>query len=930
MTCPKCGAAENPENAIQCEKCGELLLDVFGRTSVGGGETQSPQASKTASSPVESATEVLMPQSASPSAGVSQTGSRTRELQPRTLFGNRYQILEVIGEGGMGKVYKALDKELDKIIALKIIRGEKGEDQEAIHRFKQELLLARKVTHRNVIRIHDLGEAEGVKYFTMEYVEGKSLKQVIRERGKIPAEEAVPLAKQVLGALEEAHRQGVIHRDMKPQNVMVDATGAAFVMDFGIARSQDTTGVTATGAVVGTPDYMSPEQVRGEKADPQSDLFSFGVILYEMLTGALPYQAESAVSQVVMRLTQKPRAPRQINVEIPKYLESVVLKCMDLDRAIRYRSASEVVQDLDRGTVDRSMVLKTQRAVGRHKGIVAMTAVAVIAVAVSASLLTSRAANKTAVETLPVELTTLAILPFTNATGAPEFEWMRTGIPEMLVTDIGQSRFIRPVPGRVYNVLKELGALNETLFTETTLDAVSKRAPAQSVLSGQLVEAGGKLRLDMTLRKAGAGVMLPLRVEGASDDVFGLVDRLTTGVKGLLDLTTEQLKGDRDRPIAEVSSASLEAVRSYQAGLTKLQRGAPLKAIPLLKEAADKDAEFAVALAKLGEAYFATGQSREAQAAIERAVQISERPNKTLPLAERYQIHATAALIEENTEKAVESFGELAKLYPEDPDIQMSLAGAYENLGRIPEAMAGYERVLQMAPGYGAALLGLGRTQVMGGQPAKAIVSLEKAVESGQYDQDLESLGMIHSILGVAYKETGGFDNSTKNLNRSLELRQKTGDKRGQAATYLNLASVYGNSGEHRKAIENFSRSLAINRAMGNQAQVSRVLNNMGVSYREAGRLDQALQTFRESLHIEMEREDHLNMANRLDQIADIYRLKGQYDDAIVYLDQAKSHLAKAGDKREQAINLEYSGSVRRAQGLYKEALAAFLEARPL
>src|SRR5262245_12158368 len=392
MRCLQCGQP-NPSEQLECSKCGEPLLDALSQTGVSSGFTGTKPPGTTLNMPEpeptlkEGGASAGRPAgSVEPTVGAEPTGSLlgmsfdsgptpaqlTAERTLGGVFGNRYEILALVGEGGMGRVYKARDRELDKIIALKTIRTQ--EDADAVSRFKQELILARKITHKNVVRIYDLGEAEGVKFFTMEFIEGDSLKALIRRRGKIPPAEAIALSSPVLGALHEAHEAGGVHRDLKPQNIMVDQQGVPHLMDFGIARSVDTEGLTATGAILGTPDYMSPEQVRGEKAGRASDIFSFGVILYEMLTGDIPYRAETPISKIMMRLSQKPRAPHELTGGIPRFLEAVVLKCMEVDPALRYATAAAILDDLEHEHVSSSLTLRVQRAVGRHRGAAAAAA----------------------------------------------------------------------------------------------------------------------------------------------------------------------------------------------------------------------------------------------------------------------------------------------------------------------------------------------------------------------------------------------------------------------------------------------------------------------------------------------------------------------------------------------------------------------------
>jgi serine/threonine protein kinase len=271
-------------------------------------------------------------------------------IQTGSVLGERYEILKRLGEGGMGAVYKARDRELERLVALKVIRPELAGNPDILRRFKQELILARQVTHKNVIRIFDLGMAGGLKFITMDYVEGRDLKSVLVERGKLPTEEAVPIIQQVCRGLEAAHAESVVHRDLKPQNIMVDADGRVWVMDFGLARSLETAGLTRTGALMGTPDYMSPEQARGEKVDARSDLFSLGIIFYELITGRLPFQADTMMATLLKRVQEKAIPPTMFEPAIPPHINRVVMKCLEADVSKRYQAIGEILADLSGDT----------------------------------------------------------------------------------------------------------------------------------------------------------------------------------------------------------------------------------------------------------------------------------------------------------------------------------------------------------------------------------------------------------------------------------------------------------------------------------------------------------------------------------------------------------------------------------------------------
>src|SRR5450755_2274604 len=245
------------------------------------------------------------------------------------LVGGRYEILQLLGEGGMGAVYKAADRTLDRFVALKVIRRELASNSAILARFKQELLLAHQVTHRNVIRIYDLSEADGVMFITMEFIEGKDLRSLIREKQKFSPEEAVDVIQQVCQALDAAHSVGIIHRDLKPQNIMQDPGGRILVMDFGLARTFQGDGMTQPGAIVGTMEYMSPEQALGKDLDQRSDIFALGLILFELLTGKTPFQAESALASLIKRTQERAVSVSDIDARIPGALTGVVSKCLE-------------------------------------------------------------------------------------------------------------------------------------------------------------------------------------------------------------------------------------------------------------------------------------------------------------------------------------------------------------------------------------------------------------------------------------------------------------------------------------------------------------------------------------------------------------------------------------------------------------------------
>ncbi len=278
---------------------------------------------------------------------------RTGMLTPGMTLANRYEIKKTLGIGGMGVVYRAHDRQLDEVVAIKTLRPEAlATDKSSLERFKQEIRLARRITHRNVVRTHDLGEVAGMHYITMEFVEGVNLKDLIKKRGSLPLRVAVTVGKQLCRALEVAHEQGIIHRDVKPQNIVVDPGGFIKVMDFGIARLAEAKqpgqeGLTAAGAAIGTPEYMAPEQLMGEELDTRADLYATGAVLYECVTGHTPFSAPTIPALMFKHVEEPPEDPRVARPDLPPELADLILKALAKRREERWQSAEEMFDVLD-------------------------------------------------------------------------------------------------------------------------------------------------------------------------------------------------------------------------------------------------------------------------------------------------------------------------------------------------------------------------------------------------------------------------------------------------------------------------------------------------------------------------------------------------------------------------------------------------------
>jgi len=305
--CPKC-QFDNPPDTLYCGKCA---------TPLPSPEEISVSHTKTLETPVE-------------------------ELTRGTTFAGRYEIIEELGKGGMGKVYRSYDKQLKEEVALKLIKPEIASDKKTLDRFSNELKIARKIVHKNVGRMYELMENKGVFFITMEYVQGQDLKGLIRQSGQLAVGTTISIAKQVCEGLAEAHRLGVVHRDLKPSNIMIDKEGNARIMDFGIARSLEAKGITGAGVMIGTPEYMSPEQVEGKEVDQRSDIYSLGVILYEMVTGRVPFEGDTPFTIGVKHKSETPKDPKELNPQIPEDFSQVILRCLEKDKENRFKGAGDV------------------------------------------------------------------------------------------------------------------------------------------------------------------------------------------------------------------------------------------------------------------------------------------------------------------------------------------------------------------------------------------------------------------------------------------------------------------------------------------------------------------------------------------------------------------------------------------------------------
>jgi serine/threonine protein kinase/predicted Zn-dependent protease len=669
MKCPKCNF-ENPADTKFCGECAAPL-----------------QPSEEISAPL---TETLE--------------TPKEELTTGSTFAGRYQIIEELGKGGMGKVYKAQDTDLKEKVAIKLLKPEIAADKKTIERFRNELKFARKIRHKNVCQMYDLNKEEGAHYITMEYVDGKDLKGMIRMMGQLSSGKTIFIAKQVCEGLTEAHKLGVVHRDLKPQNVMVDEDGNARIMDFGIARSLKTKGITAAGVMIGTPEYMSPEQVEGKDVDQRSDIYSLGVILYEMVTGRVPFEGDTPFTIGVKHKSEEPKDPKELNTQLPEDLNLVILRCLEKDKEKRYQSAGEVRAELmkiEEGIPTTEKVIPKKEPITSKEITVSFSlkkifipALVIVAVAVIAVLIWQLLPRKAPLPS-PTGKASLAITYFKNNTGVEGLDIWRTALSDLMIADLSQSKYINVLSGdRLFEIVKELNLLDAISYTSRDLKQIASQGGATHILTGILTKSGDSYRINATLQAADTMEIIGSdMVEGKGEESFhSMVDELTRRVKADFKLSEEQIAGDIDKEVEKITTSSHEAYKYYSEGRKYHLNADYLRSIQLMERAIELDPEFAMAYRSMGMSYDLRGFVAEGRKHLKKAVELSSR----LSERERYIILGSFFMSSDNTyDKAIESFQKLLELYPDDKYGNYNLGLLYIYIEEWDKALERYQIRLQ-------------------------------------------------------------------------------------------------------------------------------------------------------------------------------------------------------------------------------------------
>ncbi len=837
MKCPKCNF-DNPDTQRFCGDCG----------------TQLPPAEEI-------------------SAPLTETLETPKEkLTTGSVFAGRYQIIEVLGKGGMGNVYKVLDKEINEKIALKLLNPEIASDEKAIDRFRNELKFARNIGHRNVCRMYDLSKEEGTHYITMEYIPGEDLKSMIRMMGQLSAGQAIFIAKQVCEGLAEAQRIGVVHRDLKPQNIMIDKEGNARIMDFGIARSLKAKGITAAGVLIGTPEYMSPEQVEGKEVDHRSDIYSLGVILYEMLTGKLPFEGDTPFSIAFKHKSEAPPDPKEVNDQIPEDLSLVILKCMEKNKERRYQTAEKLLSELmkiEKGIPTTERILPKRKPLTSKEITVTfglkkllIPALAILALTIIGVIIWQFIPRKEAVSPL-LDKPSVAVLPLVDLSQQKDQGYFCDGMTEAIIEKLSQLRGLK-VSSRT-SVMRYKN-------TDKDIKEISKELGVAAVLEGSVQREEDNIRVHAQLINVKENFHIwSDHYDRKLTSVFAIQSDIAQQIAKVL---KAKLSPEEKERLTRRPTENLTAYDYYLKGreyYVRYKKQDNENSIKLFEKALEFDPDFALAYSGLGDSYaqrtMKYGFPREW---LDASIEASEKAISLNPdLSEGYKALGLAYQAKGWYRKAIKAYQKAIELNPNNEQATGNIGWCYLNIGEFDKAMPWFKNALALGPAFPFSYAEMGYAYRGLDDHAKAEQWLNKAL-------DLQpDFSVAINELIYCYLAQGKYKKAIEQSQKLLSIAPYSIGTLNRAG-FLELLS-----GNYEQAQQYYEKSIEIRPTMQN-------LTNLGFIYWKKEQQDEAQKLFNQGLILCQEQLEQGNEYWTVPyNIAAIHAIQGNKEEAYKWLKKA-------------------------------------------
>ena len=872
--------------------------------------------------------------------------ARPPALAAGTVLSGRFRIVRFIARGGMGEVYEAEDRVLGERVALKTIRSDVADDERSMERFLREVHLSRRVTHPNVCRIFDVFHHESLAFLTMELLPGETLAERIARRGRLAPDEALPLVDAMASALGAAHDAGIIHRDFKSGNVMLvpdprrPGETRVVVTDFGLARPRATDGpsaarLTRSEAVLGTPDYMAPEQIEGRDLTPSADIYALGIVMYEMVTGEPPFHGDTPLSVALKKLKEAAPSPRRNAPELPPVWERTILRCLERQPGDRFASTAEIVralrgEKLPTGPAERR---RTRRlaAIGAGALVLALVAgyaayrvltrgaraAAPAGAASSASVATPRPARRS-----------IAVLGFKNLAGRPEAAWVSTALAEMLTTELAAGEVLRAVPSEdVARSRADLALAETDTLGRETLGRLRASLGADLVLLGSYLDAGpasgGALRLDLRLQDAAAGETIALVSEkGTEADLDGVVTRAGARLREKLGLSA--VSPAEAAAVRAALPGNPEAARLYAEGLAKLRLFEADAARVLLEKAVAADPRHALAHSALAEAWAGLGWDQKALAEAKASFDLSgDLSRETRLLVEgRYRSMAN------EWDRAIEIYRSLFTFFPDNLDYGLLLARAQTRASRPKDALATLDALRAAFP------VPDGRIDLAEANTARALSDFPRAekaaARAAEFGRRKQARLLVAGALileASARRNLGDAKTAVTKAREARDLFEAAGDRAGVASATNDVGNSVYDLGDLSGAKKAYEEVLAIYREIGNRRGQAGALDNLANVLGDQGDLAAARALSEQSLTLYREVGDKTGAAHTLNNMGTTLVLQGDFRGARALFEQAVSLYRETGDRGGLAICLNNIGEMRAGEGDVAGARTAFEEA---